>query len=321
MKNIMSFIVVIVLLIIAIYLSVTSGSITISFGELLNGLFIGESEKVEIIKDLRFPRVILALCAGASLAVSGVLLQAVMRNPLADAGVIGITSGASFIKLLSIILFPQLFFFSTLFAFIGGLFACFLVFSLSWKNEVSPVRIILVGIAVNAMFTGLVQALKGTPAAMTEMDIGFAMKTWNDVETLLTYSIIGLFISLFLAQSCNILLLQDKTAKNIGFNVSFARVFISIVAVYLASISTAVVGSIAFVGLLVPHTARIFVGSDHKTLIPFSMLAGALLILTADTIGRSLFAPTEISAAVIMSIIGGPFFILMLRKSDRIYGN
>ncbi len=138
---------------------------------------------------------------------------------------------------------------------------------------------------------------------------------------MLLYGSIGLIASLFLYSWCNVLSLQDKTAKNLGIHVTRARLVISIVAVLLAAVSTAVGGLIAFVGLLVPHISRFLVGSDHKVLIPFSALAGALLILSADTIGRTVLAPSEIPASIIMTIIGGPFLIFLLRKGGRIHGN
>ena len=131
---------------------------------------------------------------------------------------------------------------------------------------------------------------------------------------------LGSSLALLLSAWCNVLSLQDKTAGNLGMKVMQSRLLISAVAVLLASAATAIGGLIAFVGLLVPHIARLLVGSDHRLLIPFSALSGALLILVADTIGRTILAPTEIPASIIMTVIGGPFLIFMLRKSDRIYG-
>jgi iron complex transport system permease protein len=146
------------------------------------------------------------------------------------------------------------------------------------------------------------------------------MKTWEDVKTALYYIPLCLVISLFLAGKCNLLALDDKTAKGIGVNVNRARFLISLAAVMLASISTAVVGIISFVGLIVPHIARIFVGSSHKLLIPYSMLLGAVVFLLADTLGRTLAPPYEVSAPIIMAVAGGPFFIILLKGRSR-YGS
>lgn len=318
-KRIVSFAVVVVLLLVSIVYSATTGSIQMGFFEFMGALFEKENSSMEAIRDLRFPRMIVALFAGAALSVSGVLLQSVMRNPLADAGIIGISSGAAFVQLFVISFFPALFFMTPLFAFMGGAFACFLVFALSWKSGLSPLKLILVGIAINAMFTGLTEAFISfggslNVSASSVIGSNLTMRTWGDVATIATYGTIGLVLSFVLYGWCNLLVLQDKTAKSIGFNVARARLLIAAVAVLLAAISVVVAGVISFVGLLVPHIARRLVGYDHKVLIPFTALLGALLILVADTIGRSIVSPLEIPASTIMAIIGGPFLIFLLRK-------
>lgn len=325
-KYILSFLSVLVLLFIVILVSAITGSIEVGVFDFIKGLFTGTDENVNIIKDLRLPRVIIALYSGAALAVAGVLFQAVMKNPLADAGVIGISSGAKLASLLGITIFPQLFYYMPLFSFAGGVLACFLVYSFSWKSHLSPVKIILVGIAINAMFTGLNESfiticnyLGTIPAASSSSSI--TQKTWGDVQVIASYGTVGIVLSLFIGSWCNLLSLQDKTARNLGLHVTRARLLISAIAVWLVAVATSIAGVIAFVGLLIPHISRRIVGSDHKVLIPFSALAGALLILTADTLGRTVLAPSEIPASTIMAVIGGPFLIFFLRKQDESYGN
>lgn len=318
-KKIVSFSIVIVLLLVSAVYAATTGSIKMGFFEFIGALFEDENSQMEAIRDLRFPRIIVALFAGAALSVSGVLLQSVMRNPLADAGVIGISSGAAFVQLFIISFFPALFFMTPVLAFIGGAFACALVFALSWKSGLSPLKLILVGIAINAMFTGLTEAfisLGGSLNTSVSGVIGsnLTMRTWKDVSTIVTYGTVGLIAAFALYSWCNLLVLQDKTAKSLGFPVARARLITAAVAVLLSAVSVVVAGVISFVGLLVPHIARRLVGHDHKVLIPFTALAGALLILVADTIGRTIVAPIEIPASTIMAIIGGPFLIFLLRK-------
>ncbi|MEK5457045.1 iron ABC transporter permease [Bacillus sp. FSL R5-0586] len=308
-----------------IYSAIT-GSIHVTPIELLEGLMTGQHAQVEIIKDLRIPRMLIAMFTGAALSVSGVLLQSVMRNPLADAGVIGISSGASFFSLMSITALPQFYFYSPLFSVLGGAIACFLVYVLSWKGGLSPIRMILVGIAINAMFTGMAEAFV-TICSYFNITINqsgqsnLTMKTWGDVRLIGVYGLIGLVVALFFSRWCSLLALQDKTAKNLGVRVTRMRLLISITAVLLAAVTAAVAGVIAFVGLLIPHISRRLVGSDHRVLIPFSALSGALLILTADTLGRTLVAPNEIPASTIMAVIGGPFLIFLLRRGDRLHGH
>lgn len=325
-KKIISFIVVLILLPVTIVYSATTGSIDVTAIELIKGLFTGTNENVTIIKDLRLPRIIISLYAGATLAVSGVLLQAVMRNPLAEPGIIGVSSGSAFVTLLVLTFFPTLFFFTPLLAFIGGALAFLLVYSFSWKSGLNPLRMILIGVAINAVFTGFSELLQSRNASSMMAGVSvtqstLTMKTWNDVQIIVIYGAIGIILAFLLFTWANHLSLSDETLHNLGFRVNRARFIISVIAVLLASIATAVAGMFTFVGLLIPHIGRMLVGSDHKLLIPFSTLAGALLILVADTIGRTIMSPLEIPASIIMAIIGGPFLIFLLRKSDRIYGN
>lgn len=321
-RAVFSFAVLLILLTVLFFAAVNIGSLKVGFGKLLQGLFIEYNEDVATIYDLRFPRIFISMLAGAAVAVSGVLFQAVLKNPLADPGIIGISSGAGFAAVVITAAAPALFFLTPLFAFLGGVLAFFLVYSLSWKGGLSPLRIILVGVAVNALFEGLSSGLNsmsgGNMSGVASIVNGnITMKTWDDVRTLVPYVIIGLILAVFAAPKCNLLALEDKTARGLGVNVNVIRILISIIAVLLAGISTAVAGAVSFLGLIVPHIGRILVGSDHKVLIPFSMLFGAFTFLLADTAGRTIAAPYEISASIIMSVVGGPFFIILLRRSKK----
>lgn len=325
-KKSVSFIIAIILLFVTTIYSATTGSIEVSAMELIKGLFTNTNENVQIIKDLRLPRIIIALFTGAALAVSGVLLQAVMRNPLAEPGIIGVSSGAAFISIIMVSFFPMLFFYTPLFAFVGGAIAFILVYMFSWKSGLNPLRMILIGVAINAAFTGLSELFamanrNSMTAGISVTTSTLSMKTWNDVEVIVLYGTIGLLLAFLLYAWCNHLGLEDKTLKNLGFHTNRARFIISIVAVLLASIATAIAGMFTFVGLLIPHIGRSLVGTNHKVLIPFSAIMGALLILVADTLGRTILSPIEIPASILLAVIGGPFLIFLLRKSDRIYGN
>ena len=322
-RKITAYVVTIVALFVLFLFAVNTGSLQVTPAQLFKGLFIEYDETVATIYDLRFPRIFIAMLGGAAIAVSGVLLQAAIRNPLADPGIIGINSGASLGAVLVTLLFPTLYFYSPIFAFIGGMIAFALVYSLSWKGGLSPLRIILVGVAVAAMFDGILAAIEsgsGSSSSVTSIiDANITLKTWDDLETLAIYAIPALIVSLFLCKRCDILALDDKTARSLGMDVNKNRIGISTVAVALASIGTAIIGPISFLGLIVPHIGRLLVGSEHKTLIPYCMILGAFCLLLADTIGRTIAYPYEISAAVIMSIVGGPVFIILLRRSKNSY--
>ena len=215
---------------------------------------------------------------------------------------------------------PSLYLAVPVFAFLGGVFACGLVYLLSWKGDLSPLRVILTGVAVNAFFTGLMSAgesMMGAnySGAASIVNGNITMKTWEDFRMLFIYAVIGLVLAVFLVSKCDILGLEDQTIRSLGIRVNAVRLIVSAAAVLLASISTAVVGSISFLGFLVPHIARLLVGNSHKVLIPYTMLLGAFTLLLADTIGRTIAYPYEINAAVVMAVIGGPSFILLLRRS------
>ncbi len=319
---VITYIVTVMLLCTLFLVSVNIGSLKVSFSELFSGLFVAYDSNVATIYDLRFPRIIISMLAGAAVAVSGVLFQAVLKNPLADPGIIGISSGAGLAAVCVTALAPSLYFFTPVVACVGGVIAFLLVYILSWKGGLSPLRIILIGIAVDALFTGLssvVNSMSGGDrtgvASIVEGNI--TQKTWADVRTLLPYVVVGMLLALLSVRKCNLLALEDKTARSLGVNVNQTRIGISVIAVILASISTAVVGAISFLGLIVPHIGRLLVGSDHKKLIPFSALAGAVTFLLADTIGRTIARPYEVAAPVVMSVIGGPFFLVLLKRKHK----
>ncbi len=321
-RTISAFIITALLCLGLFVIAVNTGSLKATPRQLFSGLFIEYDKTVAAIYDLRFPRIFIAMLGGAAMAVSGVLLQAVMKNPLADPGIIGISSGASFTAVLIAAFYPQLFFVTPVFAFFGGGFACFLVFFLSWKGGLDPLRLILVGVAVNAMFTGLMSCFNSATGseytgAASIVNANITMKTWADLKTLICYAVPGLVLALSAAKRCDLLGLEDKTVRSLGVNVNGSRLFISFAACLLASISTAVIGPISFLGLIVPHIARLLVGSSHRILIPYTMLLGAFVFLLADTVGRRIAYPYEISASMIMSVVGGPFFIILLRRSVK----
>ena len=324
-KSIIAFSAVIIGLLVLFFLSINLGSIRLTVPQLLHGLFIEYDRDVASVYDLRFPRILISLMGGASLAVAGALFQAVLKNPLADPGLLGISSGAGFAALLATMIFPKLFFMAPLFSFLGGLLVFALVYSLAWKGSLSPLRIILLGIAMQALFSGLSDALGamsgGNASGVAAIVNGnITMKTWDDVHMLAVVAGIGLILAFFCAKLCNLCGLEDRTVRGLGVDIDKVRLLVSLTAVFLVGGCTAVIGPVSFLGLLVPHIGRIFVGSDHRRLLPFSALLGAFLFLLADTLGRTMIRPHEMSASVILAVVGGITFIFLLRKGGGIYG-
>lgn len=305
------------------FASMLLGSLEIGIGQLLRGLFISYDELVAAIIDLRFPRIFISLLSGGALAVAGCLLQAVLHNPLADPGIIGVSGGAQFMTLMCSFLFPQFYFLTPVFSFLGGAIGFAIVYFLALREGLKPLRIILTGIAINAMFTGLVQVLTymsgqlmGATPGLSIVNI--SMKGWQDVHFLLLYIPVGLVAAYFLAKVCNLLLLDEKTISGLGVNVTMMRFIISMIAVFLSSIATSIVGVISFLALVVPHVARFMTGNDHRKLLPFAALLGAFTFLAFDTLGRLIMMPLEIPASILMLVVGGPIFIVLFRKGDKI---
>ncbi|MEN0588205.1 FecCD family ABC transporter permease [Kurthia gibsonii] len=309
-----------IVLIVILYLSLTLGSIPMTISDFVKGIFGQRDGQIGVIFDLRLPRVLIALFVGAALGLAGALLQAAIKNPLADPGIIGITTAAMIGNIVVINFLPHLFFYAPIFAFAGGIIAFLILYTVTKKYQMSPIYVLLVGIALNAMFTAIIKVSGVTAIHFTE-STGLSMKTWDDANGLMLFSGVGIVIALFVGSWCNVLGLSEKTIRSIGFPLMRVRWTVLFISIYLASVATAIVGSIAFIGLLVPHISRLLVGSDYRFLLPFSALFGAALLLVADTIGRTIIPPYEITASVIMALIGGPFLILLIRKFGAIYGH
>lgn len=306
-----------------ILISLRIGSIDISFKELIDGMFLNkQSNNFLIIRDLRMPRVLSAVLIGGNLAVAGALLQTTMKNPLADPGIIGISSGASLGAIAVMVIFTNLIKYKIIIAFIGGIIAACLVYLIGEDKGFSPVRIILAGVCVNSILNALssmatVFNSAGVSSIQTWLLGSLVNVTWNDFKILALYTIVGIALCLLVIKSCDLMGLGDKTAQSLGLNVNRVRVMITFVAVFLTSISTGVGGVISFVGLVIPHICRFLIGSSHKFLIPFSYFMGGFLLLVADTVSRNIFRPYEIPVGLTMCLVGGPFFIYILRRSKR----
>ena len=306
-----------------ILISLRIGSIDVSFKELIDGMFLNkQSNNFLIIRDLRMPRVLSAVLIGGNLAVAGALLQTTMKNPLADPGIIGISSGASLGAIAVMVIFTDLIKYKIIIAFIGGIIAACLVYLIGEDKGFSPVRIILAGVCVNSILNALSSMVTvfnsaGVSSIQTCLLGSLVNVTWNDFKILALYTIVGIALCLLVIKSCDLMGLGDKTAQSLGLNVNRVRVMITFVAVFLTSISTGVGGVISFVGLVIPHICRFLIGSSHKFLIPFSYFMGGFLLLVADTVSRNIFRPYEIPVGLTMCLVGGPFFIYILRRSKR----
>ncbi len=308
-------------------IAIAVGSAGYSVGEILRALLSGEDSTIRvIIFSLRLPRLLLAIMIGASLSASGALLQSVMRNPLADPGTIGVSAGAGTAATTVLLLFPALTNAVPLFAFGGAALACALIYSLAWKRGVDPTRIILSGVAVNSVlgaYNSLLQMMHSDSleGVLAFMNGSLSGRAWAQVQTLSIYAAIGLVLAFMGIKSANALQLGDEMAKSLGVKVNGCRIFLSAVSAFLAAATVSVAGMIGFVGLVVPHISRLLVGSDYKAMLPTSVLLGAVVLLAADTLGRTIIPGMEIPVGIVMAVTGGPFFLYMLRKKGKVSGN
>ena len=307
--------------------AIAVGSAGYSIPEILRALFSEEKSTIKVIVlNLRLPRLLLAILIGSSLSASGALLQSVMRNPLADPGTIGVSAGAGTAATTILLLFPQLTNSVPLFAFGGAALACFLIYSMAWKRGVDPTRIILSGVAINSVlgaYNSLLQMMHtdSLEGVLAFMNGSLSGRSWAQVKLLVIYAGIGLVLSFLCIKSANTLQLGDEMAKSLGVKVNLARVCLSAVSAFLAAATVSVAGMIGFVGLVVPHIARLMVGSDYKAMLPTSVLLGGVVLLAADTLGRTVVPGMEIPVGIVMAVVGGPFFLYMLRKAGKVSGN
>ncbi len=319
--------VLLILLAILCLLSIAVGSAGYSIPEILEAVFREEKSPIKtIVVNLRLPRVILAILIGASLAAAGALLQSVMRNPLADPGTIGVSAGAGTAATTILLLFPNLTASVPLFAFGGAALACVLIYTMAWKEGVDPTRIILSGVAINSVlgaYNSLLQLMNSDSleGVLAFMNGSLSGRSWYQVRLLAVYAAVGLVLAFLCIKSANALQLGDEMAKSLGVKVNGSRVLLSGVAAFLAASTVSVAGMIGFVGLVVPHIARILVGSDYKAMLPTSVVLGAVVLLAADTVGRTIVPGIEIPVGIVMAVCGGPFFLYLLRKKGKVSGN
>lgn len=319
--------VLLILLAILCLLSIAVGSAGYSIPEILDAVFREEKSPIKtIVVNLRLPRIILAILVGASLAAAGALLQSVMRNPLADPGTIGVSAGAGTAATTILLLFPNLTASVPLFAFGGAALACVLIYTMAWKEGVDPTRIILSGVAINSVlgaYNSLLQLMNSDSleGVLAFMNGSLSGRSWYQVRLLSVYAAVGLILAFLCIKSANALQLGDEMAKSLGVKVNGSRVLLSGVAAFLAASTVSVAGMIGFVGLVVPHIARILVGSDYKAMLPTSVVLGAVVLLAADTVGRTIVPGMEIPVGIVMAVCGGPFFLYLLRKRGKVSGN
>ncbi|MFA9503087.1 FecCD family ABC transporter permease [Natrinema sp. H-ect1] len=276
-----------------------------------------------VVWNLRLPRVFVAIITGATLAVSGAIFQAVTRNELASPFVLGVSSGAGFAVLATLVVFSGLTPFLPLIAALGGTLAFGIVYAIAWKGGTSPVRLVLAGVIVNMVFQSLQQGLFFFADDLGVVQTAIAWITgsltgtgWEEVRIAILPAVISIGIALAGARQLNVLMLGESTARSLGMRVERVRFFFSGVAILAASVAIAVAGVVSFFGLVVPHIVRNTVGGDYRRLMIGCAFAGPALMVTADVGARLAMGGTQMPVGVVTGLIGGPYFLYLMRKQQ-----
>lgn len=329
------------ILIFSIILGVTFGSVEIhplEVFDIIKSNILGKTTNAsdsinQIVWDLRLPRVLLGAVVGAGLGVIGVCMQGLVQNPIADPYVLGISSGASLGATLYILTgLPTLLGGLGLrgFAFIGAMLSSIIVYSISKiGGKPTPIKFILAGTAISAIFSSITNLIvlrsdnqEGMKDVMFWTMGSLSGSRWEDLGIATFIIIIGIFLLIYQYRSLNVLLMGEESATTLGLNINFTRKLLMILSSFLTAIIVCVSGSIGFVGIMVPHIVRGIVGSNHKNLLPITALVGAIFLIWADVIARTIAIPEEIPIGIITSIIGAPFFLyLMIKKAGLFGGN
>lgn len=307
--------------VISFFVSLLFGSTHIRFVALIQAFTTTSSNTTHtIIVNLRLPRTICAFITGGLLALAGALMQTLLRNPLADPYVLGISGGAAVASLLGLLLgFSMMI---GVFAFIGSLFAMFLVLTLSrTKHHFSSFRLLLTGVVIATGFSAIISFILtiSPDQNLRSMlfwlmgDLSYAhFAIWQPIVL-----IIGTAIALFFAKPLNILSRGDLAARSLGINTHRLNLWLYIVSSLLTACAVSIAGSIGFIGLIVPHMLRLLGNSDHRFIIPASVLLGGSLLTLADMLARSIIAPIQLPVGIITAMIGVPLFLFLLQRDNQ----
>ncbi len=333
--SIIFFFISIVIILLSIIYAISLGSVNINFGKVWGILLraIGfniektwNSGEENIILFLRLPRVLMAVIVGGMLAVSGVIAQSLFKNPIVDPYIIGISSSAGFGSALSIMLgFSAVFSIFTLplVSFVFSCSAILIIYNLSkTKYHLSMSALLLSGIAISFFFSAFTSFILYFTEEHAHYILTFLMGSfwganWQELIMIFIIFIIGFSISLFYGRDLNAMVLGDSTAQSIGINVEQSKRILLVLMTFLTSATVAFCGSIGFIGLMIPHFTRMLIGSDNKRLLIFSAFGGALLLLWADIIARTIIAPIELPVGILTSLLGGPFFVYLIIKKKK----
>lgn len=316
-------ILLVILLCVSVLAGILLGSVSISAQDIFDCLTGKDtsSKNYILITAVRLPRVLGGLAAGVGLATAGVILQGVMNNALASPNTIGVNSGAGFAVMLAMAFWPGNMTATASMAFLGALITTLLIFLLAYLADSSRTTIILAGVTVSSFLSAGINTIKLMDADITVNMTSFMIGSLSGITfkklILPAYAVmIAVILACMLARALNILGLGDDIARSLGLRVNLVRFVLLVIASVLAGVVVSYAGLLSFVGLIVPHICRHLFGNDNRLLLPCSALLGGSFVLICDMIGRTLFAPYELPVGIIMSFLGGPFFLYLLRRRN-----
>ncbi|WP_246943741.1 FecCD family ABC transporter permease [Bacillus pinisoli] len=285
-----------------------------------------KTDTLIMIREIRLPREIAAIFVGAGLAVAGAIMQGITRNPLADPSLLGLTAGANAALALTIALIPTANYFAIMIAcFIGAAVGTIMVVSIgsAKKGGFSPFRIVLAGAAVSAFLYAIAEGIglyfKITKEVSMWSAGGIIGTTWEQLQVIVPFIAVGIIISFFLSRQLTILSLDEELAIGLGQKITQIKFLLFVIVIMLAGASVALVGNLAFIGLMIPHIVRAVVGTDYRFVLPMSAVFGATFMLFADTLGRNINAPFETPVPAIVALMGLPFFLFIVHKGGKAF--
>lgn len=310
------------LLIAAFIISMIFGAADTSLKDLWHAISSDHTnQNSSILREIRLPREVAAIAVGSALAVSGAIMQGITKNPLADPGLLGLTAGANFALALSLALIPSLNYFSImLICFIGAAIGMVLVVGIGMirKGGNSPLKLVLAGSAVTAFLTAIAEGISLFFHINKNVSMwtsgGLIGTSWGQLKVILPAILIGIAVAFFLSRQLTILSLSEDIAVGLGQKTALVKGLLFAVIIILAGAAVALVGNMAFIGLMVPHMVRWAAGTDYRYLLPITAIAGGIFMLMADTVARTMNAPYETPVAAIISILGLPFFLFIVKK-------
>lgn len=322
--RVMILILLFILLLMSFAASIVFGQVPVTYVQALSSFTSYDAASMEhiVVRMDRLPRAVIGSIVGASLAIAGTLMQALTRNPMASPSIFGINQGAIFFVVIGVVFFSVS---SSLIlvglAFFGAAVAAILVYFLGslGHNGLTPMKIVLAGAAMSALFQSYTQGIlvldeTGLQDVLFWLAGSISGRTLEMLFPVLPFIGFAIVVALFMGKAINLLVTGDDIAKGMGQNVALLKGMMGMIVVLLAGSSVAIVGSVGFIGLVIPHIARFFAGNDYRWVLPFSALLGAVLLVGADVLARLLIMPQEVPIGVMTAVVGGPFFVYIARR-------